>query len=71
MDGNFHINYWSKENCYLNQRVVKLSEKELPNIFVRYQVEPYIKLREKNLFQNYCWTLKRQRFKSYKYFSSP
>ncbi|WP_294248741.1 restriction endonuclease subunit S [uncultured Chryseobacterium sp.] len=46
MDGNFHINYWTKNNCYLNQRVVKLTEKELPNIFLRYQIEPYIKARE-------------------------
>ena len=46
MDGNFHINYWTKNNCYLNQRVVKLTEKELPNIYLRYQIEPYIKARE-------------------------
>lgn len=35
-----------KNNCYLNQRVVKLTEKELPNIYLRYQIEPYIKARE-------------------------
>ncbi|WP_050009628.1 restriction endonuclease subunit S, partial [Flavobacterium sp. B17] len=27
MDGNFHINYWTRNNCYLNQRVVKLPKK--------------------------------------------
>lgn len=49
MDGNFHINYWSKNNCYLNQRVVMIKEKALPNIFTRYQIEPYIQLREKSV----------------------
>ena len=49
MDGNFHINYWSKDNCYLNQRVVMIKETFLPNIFTRYQIEPYIQLREKSV----------------------
>ena len=49
MDGNFHINYWSKNDCYLNQRVVMIKEKTLPNIFIRYQIEPYIQLREKSV----------------------
>src|SRR5690606_25301434 len=35
MDGNFHVNYWTRENCYLNQRVVMLKETFLPNIFIR------------------------------------
>jgi type I restriction enzyme S subunit len=49
MDGNFHINYWSKKGCYLNQRVVKLSKTILPNIYLKYQVEPHIILREKSV----------------------
>ncbi len=49
MDGNFHINYWSKEDSYLNQRVVKLTETFLPSIYLRYQIEPYIQLREKSV----------------------
>lgn len=49
MDGNFHINYWSKDNCFLNQRVVMIKETILPNIFIRYQIEPYIQLREKSV----------------------
>jgi len=49
MDGNFHINYWAKDNCYLNQRAVKLSETILPNIYLKYQIEPFIKLREKSV----------------------
>lgn len=49
MDGNFHINYWSKDNCYLNQRVVMIKEKLISNIITRYQIEPYIQLREKSV----------------------
>lgn len=49
MDGNFHINYWSKDHCYLNQRVVRIRRKDLANMYVRYQVEPYIQLREKSV----------------------
>lgn len=49
MDGNFHVNYWTRHNCYLNQRVVMIKETELPNILLRYQVEPYIQLREKSV----------------------
>lgn len=49
MDGNFHINYWSKEGCYLNQRVVRLRKRDLSNICLKYQVEPYIQLREKSV----------------------
>ena len=49
MDGNFHINYWSRENCYLNQRAVKIRKKLLANILMRYQIEPFIQLRERSV----------------------
>ncbi len=49
MDGNFHINYWIKEDCYLNQRVVKVNSDKLPNMVLKYQIEPFIKLREKSV----------------------
>ncbi|MCE2066997.1 restriction endonuclease subunit S [Streptococcus thermophilus] len=49
MDGNFHMNYWIKENCYLNQRVVKVNSDKLPNMVLKYQIEPFIKLREKSV----------------------
>ena len=49
MDGNFHINYWIQENCYLNQRVVKVNSDNLPNMVLKYQIEPFIKLREKSV----------------------
>lgn len=49
MDGNFHINFWSQDNCYLNQRVVKLKETILPSIYLKHQIEPFIKAREKSI----------------------
>ena len=49
MDGNFHINYWSKEACYLNQRVVRIRQKELATMLIRYQIEPFIQLRERSV----------------------
>ena len=49
MDGNFHMNYWIKEDCYLNQRVVKVNSDKLPNMVLKYQIEPFIKLREKSV----------------------
>ena len=51
MDGNFHINYWNKDNCYLNQRSLRIrSNKESINeIQARYSIEPFIQAREKNV----------------------
>lgn len=49
MDGNFHMNYWIKEDCYLNQRVVKVNSDKLPNMVLKYQIEPFIRLREKSV----------------------
>ena len=49
MDGNFHMNYWIKDYCYLNQRVVKVNSDKLPNMVLKYQIEPFIKLREKSV----------------------
>ena len=49
MDGNFHMNYWIQEDCYLNQRVVKVNSDKLPNMVLKYQIEPFIKLREKSV----------------------
>lgn len=51
MDGNFHINYWNKENCYLNQRCLRIRSNvdSISEIQARYSIEPYIKAREKNV----------------------
>ncbi|USD23832.1 restriction endonuclease subunit S [Flagellimonas marinaquae] len=51
MDGNFHINYWNLENCYLNQRCLRIRSKSnsISEIQARYMIEPFIKAREKNV----------------------
>ena len=51
MDGNFHINYWDKENCYLNQRCLRIrsNDNSISEIQAKYSIEPYIKAREKNV----------------------
>lgn len=51
MDGNFHINYWDKNNCYLNQRCLRIRAKKnsISEIQVKYLIEPYIKAKEKNI----------------------
>lgn len=51
MDGNFHINYWNREDCYLNQRCLRIRSKNnsITEIQTRYSIEPYIKARERNV----------------------
>jgi len=52
MDGNFHVNFWSKSGVYLNQRTVRIREKtnSLISVFQSYfELSPYIKAREKNV----------------------
>ena len=51
MDGNFHINYWYKDNCYLNQRTLRIrsNKNSISEMQARFSIEPYIKAREKNV----------------------
>jgi type I restriction enzyme S subunit len=52
MDGNFHLNFWDKDGCFLNQRCVRIRKKvdSLASHFqVLFEIEPYIKAREKNV----------------------
>jgi type I restriction enzyme S subunit len=51
MDGNFHINYWNKEDCFLNQRSLRIRSKNesISEIQAKYSIEPFIKAREKNV----------------------
>ena len=49
MDGNFHINYWSGNNSFLNQRSVRLravNNSSVSIIQARYDIEPHIKAKE-------------------------
>ena len=52
MDGNFHMNYWSDNNSFLNQRSVRLRavKSSVSIIQARYDIEPHIK-GEKNYGQ--------------------
>jgi type I restriction enzyme S subunit len=52
MDGNFHLNFWDKDDCYLNQRSVRIRKNKESNIShfqALFSIEPYIKAREKNV----------------------
>ena len=49
MDGNFHMNYWSDNHSFLNQRSVRLravNNSSVSIIQARYDIEPHIKAKE-------------------------
>ena len=49
MDGNFHINYWTDNVSYLNQRSVRLRTKANSNVSIvqaKYDIQPFIKAKE-------------------------
>ena len=49
MDGNFHMNYWSDNISYLNQRSVRLRAIKNSSVSIvqaRYGIEPHIKAKE-------------------------
>ena len=49
MDGNFHMNYWSDNISYLNQRSVRLRAIKSSTVSIvqaRYDIEPHIKAKE-------------------------
>lgn len=52
MDGNFHINFWDKENCWLNQRSLRIRG-NINSTVSTYQayldIKPFIEAREKNV----------------------
>lgn len=52
MDGNFHLNFWDKDDCYLNQRCVRVrknKDSRVSHLQVKFEIEPHIKAREKNV----------------------
>ena len=52
MDGNFHMNFWDKSGCYLNQRCVRIRRRigsTVTSFQAFFQISPYIKAREKNV----------------------
>ena len=49
MDGNFHMNYWTDNVSFLNQRSVRLRTKEnstVSTMQAKYDIAPYIKAKE-------------------------
>ncbi len=51
MDGNFHMNIWSDDTAYLNQRCVRLRHIEgcpISTLQVLHEIAPYIKAKEQN-----------------------
>jgi type I restriction enzyme S subunit len=49
MDGNFQMNYWHQTGDCVNQRIVRIREKKIPVMIIRFQVEPHIKAKVDNV----------------------
>ena len=50
MDGNFHMNFWANNSDYINQRIVRIRDKENVSVLqVYFEILPYIKAKEKNV----------------------
>lgn len=50
MDGNFHMNFWANEGDCINQRIVRIRDKkEISALQIFYEIQPYIKAKEKNV----------------------
>lgn len=49
MDGNFQMNFWNKDGDIINQRIVRIRETTLPNMIVKYQIEPIIQSKVKSV----------------------
>ena len=42
MDGNFQMNYWTRDNEIVNQRIARIRQIIQPLMVIRMQIEPYI-----------------------------
>lgn len=42
MDGNFQMNYWSRNGDIVNQRITRIRKTDLPIMLIRFQIEPFI-----------------------------
>lgn len=50
MDGNFHMNFWSREGDCVNQRIVRVrSNGEASTLQIYFEIYPFIKQREQNV----------------------
>lgn len=52
MDGNFHMNYWHNNVCYLNQRCVRfrdIKDKPISTMQLYYDIKPVIESKQKRI----------------------
>lgn len=42
MDGNFQMNYWTRDNEIVNQRITRIRQTIMPLMVIKMQIEPYI-----------------------------
>ena len=42
MDGNFQMNYWTRDNEIVNQRITRIRQTDMPLMVIKLQIEPYI-----------------------------
>ena len=42
MDGNFQMNYWTRNGDVVNQRIARIRKQLLPIMIIKMQIEPYI-----------------------------
>lgn len=52
MDGNFHMNYWHNNECYLNQRCVRIRDKKeypISTIQIYYDIRPILDNKQKRI----------------------
>ena len=49
MDGNFHMNFWAKDGELINQRIVRIRDEKVSTLQVYFQIEPFIKAKERNV----------------------
>ena len=46
MDGYFHMNFWSRNGDYINQRIVRLRKTCISTLILYFQIMPFIKFKE-------------------------
>lgn len=46
MDGYFHMNFWHRNNDYINQRIVRMRKTCLSTLNICHQIMPFIKFKE-------------------------
>lgn len=46
MDGYFHMSFWPRNDDYVNQRIVRIRQKQLSALIIYHQIAPFIKFKE-------------------------